>query len=60
MSERSRIIDSRTGKRVTIASYPNAESAHRDIADWQKRHDRGGRPDITQELIDHMTVAPEV
>lgn len=56
---RWKIVDTRTNKRVTIASYPSVKSAKADIDFWQVRHDKGKRPDITQELLDHLEVRPE-
>lgn len=49
-----KIVDSRTGSRVSITSFFTEEQCWRQISQWQDRHDRGGRPDITRELLLHM------
>lgn len=46
-----KIIDKRSGSRVSTASFLTAESAWQHISQWQDRHDRGGRPDISRDLL---------
>lgn len=48
------IVDRRTGKQVGVSGYPTSESAGQQIDAWQDRHERGGRPDITKELLLNM------
>lgn len=50
------IIDADTGKRVTIVSFLNRSQAEQQIAQWQDRHEQGGRPDITREMLLRMRV----
>lgn len=52
--ERWRIIDRRDGKPVSMGTWLNERSAWDEITDWQNRHDRGGRPDITREMLLNM------
>lgn len=54
-----KIIDQRTGARVTIGTYLTVEQAWAQITEWQDRHDRGGRPDITRDLLLNMVPAFE-
>lgn len=54
---RFKIIDQRTGESVTSVTYLSHEQARADITAWQDRHDRGGRPDITREMLLNMRVA---
>ena len=46
-----KIVDTRTGRRATIVSYFTREQAQREIEGWFRRHERGGRPDITLEML---------
>lgn len=50
------IVDRRTGERVTSVAYITREQAEQDITAWQDRHDRGGRPDVTRDMLLHMDV----
>ena len=50
------IVDRRTGERATVACYFTEERAWRAIAEWFDRQARGGRPDITRELLENLTV----
>ena len=50
------IIDSRTGKRVSMGTWLSQEGAEEEIEEWKRRRAKGGRPDITQDLLDHMAV----
>lgn len=59
LAPRFKIIDTATGKRVTICTYSTETQAANDIDSWLARHHRGGRPDITLEMIQRMRVAPE-
>jgi len=54
-----KIIDRRNGARMGITTYLTEESAWHQITDWQNRHDRGGRPDITRDLLLNMAPALE-
>ncbi|WP_141693406.1 hypothetical protein [Curtobacterium sp. UCD-KPL2560] len=56
---RFKIVDRRTGQSVTSVTYLSEQSARDDITDWQNRHDRGGRPDITRDLLLNMIVVEE-
>lgn len=49
-----KIIDKRNGKRVSMATFFSESSAWEHITVWQNRHDRGGRPDISRELLLNM------
>lgn len=49
-----KIVDSRDGSRVSRASFLSEESAWWHVTQWQDRHDRGGRPDISRDLLLHM------
>lgn len=49
------IIDRRTGERVSTAYFLTRASAEAQITAWQDRHDRGGRPDITRDMLLNMT-----
>jgi hypothetical protein len=44
---------------VTASSYLTEEQARHDIADWWDRHHRGGRKDITRELLMSLAVIRE-
>lgn len=59
MTEHWKIIDQRTGSRVSQASFLTEESAWHHITSWQDRHDRGGRSDITRELLLNLTAVKE-
>jgi hypothetical protein len=50
------IVDQRTGERVTSTAYLTHKQAREDITAWQDRHDRGGRPDVTREMLLNMRV----
>lgn len=54
-----KIVDRRTGQRITSVTYFSEQGARDDITAWQNRHDRGGRPDITRDLLINMTVTEE-
>ncbi|WIA95818.1 hypothetical protein [Curtobacterium sp. MCBA15_004] len=54
-----KIVDGRTGQRVTSVTYFSEQGARDDITSWQNRHDRGGRPDITKDLLLNMTVVED-
>lgn len=54
MSEYWQIVDQRDKTPVGMAVYLTEDQAWRDISSWQDRHDRGGRPDITQDLLLNM------
>lgn len=54
-----KIIDKRTGVRVSSASFLTEESAWHHITQWQDRHDRGGRPDIKRDLLVNMLPVAE-
>lgn len=54
-----KIVDQRTGQRMGVGSYPKAEWAWQEITEWQNRHDRGGRPDITRDMLVNMIVVEE-
>lgn len=49
-----KIVDRRTGAEMTINSYFTREQAEQQITEWQDRHDRGGRPDITRDMLLNM------
>lgn len=51
------IVDNRTGRPVTKALFLTRQSAEDHITQWQDRHDRGGRPDISRDLLLHMAPA---
>lgn len=57
--QRFRIIDSRSGKPVSMGTWLSRESAEVEIEEWKRRRAKGGRPDITQDLLDHMEVVPD-
>jgi len=44
------VADSRTGRPVTITSYPSHASAERQIERWRQRDAKGGRPDLHDTL----------
>lgn len=48
------IIDRRDNRPVTINAYISEQSTIDQITEWQNRHDRGGRPDITREALLNM------
>jgi hypothetical protein len=54
-----KIVDRRTGQRVTSVTYFSEQGARDEITAWQDRHDRGGRPDVTKDLLVNMIVATE-
>ena len=54
-----KIIDKRNGSRVSQATFFTEGSAAGHITSWQNRHDRGGRPDITRDLLLNMVVVEE-
>lgn len=49
------IVDRRTGRRATVVSFLTRKQAEDQITEWQDRHDRGGRPDVTRDTLLHMT-----
>lgn len=49
-----RIIDRRTGKVASIASFFTEDQALNQITAWYVRHWRGGRPDVTLEDLDNL------
>jgi hypothetical protein len=53
------VIDQRTGKRMSAASFLTRESAEWHITEWQDRGERGGRPDISREKLLNMVVVPD-
>ncbi|BDZ52837.1 hypothetical protein GCM10025867_50780 (plasmid) [Frondihabitans sucicola] len=53
-SEVWKIVDSRTGRRATSGSFLSEEQCWVQITQWQDRHDRGGRPDVTFDQLTHM------
>lgn len=59
MNESWKIIDRRTGSRVSQASFLTEDSAWYHITSWQDRRDRGGRPDISRELLLNLTAVKE-
>jgi hypothetical protein len=48
------IVDRRTNRPVTIVSFLSREGAESQITQWQNRHDRGGRKDVTRESLLNM------
>ena len=52
------LFDSRTGARVAACSFIRAERATLAIEGFRARNARGGRPDITLEMIDAIEVRP--
>jgi len=54
-----KVVDQRTGDRVTSVTYFTEQGAWDDITSWQNRHDQGKRPDITRDMLVNMTVVPE-
>ena len=53
-----KIIDRRTGKRVSEATYGPLWLAHATIVGWRVRDRRGKRPDV-HDLIPHLACAIE-
>jgi hypothetical protein len=53
------VVDQRTGNPVTEANYFTAEQAQYDIAEWWARFHRGGRQDISRELLLNLQVRRE-
>lgn len=53
-----RIIDQRTGRPATKACFLSKEGAERTIQGWKDRRARGGRPDITAEMLSNFVPAP--
>lgn len=53
-----KIIDRRTGRRVSMASYGPLWLTHATIVSWRERDRRGKRPDI-HDLIPHLAIAVE-
>lgn len=49
-----KIVDRRTGERYGYAVYLSRERAEDKITEWQNRHDKGGRPDITRDMLLNM------
>lgn len=37
-----------------MSSYPTEAWAIEQVTQWQNRHDRGGRPDITRDMLLNM------
>lgn len=52
------IIDRRTGRRASQASYGPLWLAHLTIVDWRRRDAGGRRPDV-HELIPYLALAIE-
>lgn len=52
------IFDRRSGKGHGPVLYLSRKQAEDQITAWQNRHDRGGRPDITREMLVNMDVRP--
>ena len=52
------IVDRRTGAVMGINTYPSPAAAWLQITMWQNRHDRGGRPDITLDMLLNMEPRP--
>lgn len=48
------IEDRRTGRRMSVAAFFTEDSALATIKEWRSRHDKGGRPDITAEMLENM------
>ena len=44
------IIDSRTGKKASVAGFFSKEGAERQIEEWKERDRRGGRPDCHDSI----------
>ena len=55
MGDRWTVVDRRTNKPVTIATFPSEDWAINQITQWQDRHERGGRRDITRDLLLNMS-----
>lgn len=43
-------VDSRTRKRVSITSTMTREQAEQQLAAWQERDAKGGRPDLHDKM----------
>lgn len=54
-----KIVDRRTGVRMGVATYLSFRAAGQQIDRWQDRHERGGRPDITRDMLLNMQPEPE-
>ena len=54
MNDSWTIVDRRDNRPVTITSFFTEEQAVWQITDWQDRHERGGRKDITKEMLLNM------
>jgi hypothetical protein len=50
------IFDTRTDHRVGPVLYLTRKQAEDQVTAWQNRHDRGGRPDITRDMLLNMDV----
>lgn len=53
-----KIVDA-NGSRITIATYFTPDQAFTDIKAWLVRQERGGRPDISRELLESLHVVRE-
>lgn len=49
-----KIIDNRTGRRITVAAFFTEERARGKIAEWRVRQAKGVRPDVSLADIDAM------
>lgn len=54
-----RVVDQRNGEPVTDANYFTADQAQYDIDEWWARFHRGGRPDISRDLLLNLQVRRE-
>jgi hypothetical protein len=58
MSEIWYIVDSRNGRRATIACFISEVEALKQIAEWNDRDRRGLRPDC-HDLLPHLRAVKE-
>lgn len=56
---RYKLVDKRTGDRLSVVTYLRENAAYEDIEFYKARHAKGKRLDITLDLIENMTVVPE-
>jgi len=49
-----KIVDRRTDAEMGMSVYTTRQQAEQQITVWQNRHDRGGRPDITRDMLLNM------
>lgn len=52
------VVDHRTGKRASVACFLSESSALDAVRRWRDRGERGGRPDVSQELLNNLVVLP--